>query len=278
MKRVPKVISMLNRQLRMFTAPMVVVASTLAAPAHADPSDDYINADRPGIADGSTTVGLGRFQIETAFQREFRDEDGERERTTFVPTLLRYGFSKSWEVRVEGNTFTWQRAPDATGATHTSGFAPSSIGLKYNLVEAAGSTRPSIGAIVRVFPPSGSGEFGSSHTTGDFRLAADWNFADKWSLNPNVGVGVYEDDSKRSYGAGLFAATLNYNPSKVVNLFVDTGLQYPEQKNGRASLILDFGGAYIIGHDIQLDLSVGTGAAGTKPAHPFFAAGFSKRF
>ena len=39
-------------------------AST-AALAAAD--DDYINPDRPGIADGSTTVGPGHFQIETSF-------------------------------------------------------------------------------------------------------------------------------------------------------------------------------------------------------------------
>lgn len=115
-------------------------------------------------------------------------------------------------------------------------------------------------------------------TTGDFRLAADWNFADKWSLNPNVGAGVYQDDAKRSYTAGLFAATFNFNPSKVVNFFVDTGVQAPEERNGKASMIVDAGGALIIGHNIQLDLSVGTGVAGSAPPHPFIAAGFSKRF
>ncbi|ETI65172.1 hypothetical protein C100_03715 [Sphingobium sp. C100] len=258
---------------------IIVAAFAAAAPAHADPSDDFINPDRPGIADGSTTVGLGHFQIETAIQLEYRSNGDERERTTFIPTLLRYGFSKSWEFRVEGNTFTWQRQQDPTqGHTCSNGFAPSSIGLKYNIAEAAGSTQPSIGALVRLFPPSGSGDLRNSRTTGDYRLAADWNFADKWSLNPNVGVAVYEDDTKRSYTAGLFATMLNYNPSKIVNLFIDTGLQYPEKKNGRASLIFDVGAAYIIGHDIQVDLSVGTGEAGTKPPHPFLAAGFSKRF
>jgi hypothetical protein len=72
-----------------------------------------------------------------------------------------------------------------------------------------GSKRPSVGAIVRVFPPSGSGNSRNNRTTGDFRLAADWNFAEKWSLNPNSGVGVYQDQSSRTYAAGLFAATLN---------------------------------------------------------------------
>lgn len=248
-----------------------------SAPALADPDEDYINPDRPGIADGSTTVGREHFQIETAFQREFRERGDDR--TTFIPTLLRYGFAEKWEVRVEGNGYTWAKQIDpAQGTTYSRGLSPTSIGLKYNFVDAIGSQQPSVGAIVRVFPPSGSGEFRNTRTTGDFRLAADWNFAEKWSLNPNIGVGVYQDDASRTYTAGLFAATLNFNPSKVVNFFVDTGIQTPEEKNGRTSVIVDAGGAFIIGHDIQLDLSVGTGVAGSTPPHPFVAAGFSKRF
>ena len=253
----------------------ISVASS--APALAGPDDDYINPDRPGIADGSTTVGRGHFQIETAFQREFRESGDDR--TTFIPTLLRYGFADKWEVRVEGNTYTWEKQVEPTqGTTHSHGVAPTSIGLKYNFLDAVGSKQPSVGAIVRVFPPSGSGDFRNTRTTGDLRLAADWNFADKWSLNPNVGVGVYQNDARRTYTAGLFAATLNFNPSKVVNVFVDTGVQTPEEKDGKTSMIVDAGGAFVIGHDVQLDLSVGMGVAGSKPPHPFVAAGFSKRF
>lgn len=267
-----------NAPLKFLMASMALgCLATLSTPALAGPDDDYINPDRPGIADGSTTVGHGHFQIETALQREFRQ--GGDDRTTFIPTLLRYGFADKWEVRVEGNGYTWETQVDPTqGTTRSHGLAPTSIGLKYNFVEAIGSKQPSVGAIVRVFPPSGSGAFRDTRTTGDFRLAADWNFADKWSLNPNVGVGMYQDKSSRTYTAGLFAATLNFNPSKVVNFFVDTGIQTPEEKNGRTSMIVDAGGALIIGHDIQLDLSVGTGVTGSTPPHPFVAAGFSKRF
>ena len=84
-------------------------------------------------------------------------------------------------------------------------------------------------------------------------------------LNPNVGVGVYDDDANHVYTAELVAATLNYNPSKVLNLFVDTGIQSPERKLGRTSIIYDAGIAYLINRDIQLDFSVGSGAAGKTP-------------
>jgi hypothetical protein len=259
--------------------PVSVRAQTEAAPAAATTADDAINPDRPGIADGSNVVGPGRFQIEVGLQGEFRHPDATSERTLFIPTLLRLGLSKAWELRVETTgAYIWDRVSDpATGVTRSEGSDPISLGVKYHFQDGAGPRQPSLGAILRVFAPSGSGPFKTSHTTADLRLAADWDIAPKWSLNPNVGVAVYEA-AGRTYEAGLFAATLNYNPSPILNLFVDTGVQGPETKNGGASVIFDAGVAYIIGHDIQLDASVGTGATGATPPHPFVSAGISKRF
>lgn len=255
--------------------------ASIGSRAHGQPAsgatDDYINPDRPGIADGSNVISPGHFQIETGVQRELREE-GEDHRL-FVPTLLRLGLSDRWEARVEGNIYTWETTSVSGGGSGDSdGFAPISIGMKYHLVDSKGLKQPSVGAILRIFPPSGSGAFRTRHATGDFRVTADWDLASKWSLNPNVGVAVYEDDANRMYAAGLFAATLNFNPSKVLNLFVDTGIQTPETKGGSASLIYDAGIAYVIGHDVQLDFSVGSGGAGRTPPHPFLSAGISKRF
>lgn len=256
-----------------------ILMAMSAMPAAAQADEDYINPDRPGIADGSTTVGLGHFQIETAIQAEFRHDGDEDDRTIFLPTLMRFGFSDKLELRVEGNGYSWMRQKDPSGISRSEGFAPTSIGVKYNVVEAPeGSNQVSVGGIARVFPPSGSGDFRNTRTTGDFRLVADWEFADKWSLNPNIGIGVFQDDTSRTYTAGLFAATLSFAPSKKLSIFADTGIQTPEEKGGKASVIVDGGAAYIIGHDIQLDLSLGTGISGSTPPHPFVAAGFSKRF
>ena len=118
-----------------------------ALPAWAD--DDLINPDRPGIADGSQTVGRGTFQLETGIDRE-KGVNG-------YPTLLRYGISKNFEARVESNS----------ALTHPL------FGFKFHFADA-----PSFGVIVR------AGE----HHEGDVRLAADINLGEKWSLNPNVGM------------------------------------------------------------------------------------------
>jgi hypothetical protein len=260
--------------------PFLVATVVLGAtPARADP-EDYANPDRPGIADESTVIGPHRFQVEAGLQQEMRKTDGASDHRLFTPLLLRFGLTEALEARVETlNGYTWAKTSDpANGTTRSEGWNPVSVGVKYQFETAKGFERPSMGIIARLFPASGSGAFRSHHMTGDVRLAADWQIAEKWSLNPNVGIAYYEDDAGRLFTSGLFAFTVNYNPSQRLNFFLDTGEQYPERKDGRGSAIVDTGVAYMLTHDIQLDLSVGTGVAGKTPPHPFIGAGISRRF
>jgi hypothetical protein len=265
---------------RMVFLPALVAMTMWSAVTRASADEDLINPDRPGIADGSTVIGPHRFQIETAVQKELRRQGDAHERRLFIPTLLRFGIDQTWEVRLEGNTYTHARAFDpATGVHSTTGYAPESLGVKYHFQDSQGSSRPSLGAILRLFPPSGSSDFRTHHPTGDLRLAADWDFAPPhWSLNPNVGLAIYEDDAGKTFAARLFALTLNYfDTKKTFNPFVDMGLQSPEVPGSSSSLIIDGGIAYILNPNLQLDFSVGTGAHGGTPPHPFWAAGISVR-
>src|SRR5258708_25388405 len=117
------------------------VAQTAVVPA----AEDYINPDRPGIADGSNVVGTGRFQVEMGLQEEFRRNDGARERTLFVPTLLRLGLSQDWELRVETNAYIWDRVRDpATGVSKSEGASTGSLGVKYHFMDSAGLQQPSL--------------------------------------------------------------------------------------------------------------------------------------
>ncbi|MHB8635196.1 MAG: transporter [Fimbriimonadaceae bacterium] len=232
--------------------------------------NDLINPDRPGIADGSFVVGR-HFQIETGFQEELHD--GGHTRLIFVPTLLRIGISSAWEFRIEGNTYTYS---DSFGA-HTSGYQPISAGAKFHFMDAKGTKRPSLAFIGRVFPAIGSAGFQTDKTSGDLRLVGDWNLNDQWELNPNIGLADYEDGAGNMFTAGLFAMTLNYNPTPILNFFVDTGMQGPEQSHGKTQIIVDAGVAYIVGKNVQFDFSVGNGVSGVTSPRPFVGAGISVR-
>lgn len=262
------------RLLKVFLA----VALLHATPSLFAEEGNSINPDRPGIADGSTVVGAGRFQIETGMQYEYRQSDSISDRRLFVPTLLRMGIGEKWEARIESNIYGRKKLSDqANGDTQSEGGQPISIGLKYQFRASDDTQRPSIGVILRLFPASGSGEFRTQNMTGDIRLASDWDFAPNWSLNPNIGLAIYEDDQSQLFSAQLFALTLSYNLAKTLNIFADIGVQSPEKKNGTTAIIYDAGVAYLINQDTQLDFSVGSGAAGTTVPRNFFSFGISKR-
>jgi hypothetical protein len=221
---------------------------------------DLINADRPGIADSSAVVGPGIFQIEAGLER---DHDGA-DRSIATPLLLRYGISKEFEMRVEGNGYV-----HANGAN---GFAPLSIGAKYHFHDA-----PSLGIIARLFPPSGTGAQRSHATTADVRLAADIDLGGKWSINPNIGVASLDDGAAR-FASGLAALTVQYSLSERANVFVDGAVQSPEERRGGAAVVIDAGTAWIAGRDTQFDISAGWRVRGSAAPNVFLAAGISRRF
>ena len=168
-----------------FALALLFAAATLSG-------QEPINADRPGIADGSQSVGRGVFQAELGVERDhFADADVHLLST---PLLLRYGLTAPLELRVEGNGYAHATGP---GGLSASGWTPLSLGLKVHFLD-----KPSLGVIARYFPASGSGDFKSEHPSADLRLAGDVDLNEKWSLNPNVGV-VTRDD-----GDGRFTALL----------------------------------------------------------------------
>jgi hypothetical protein len=223
----------------------VAIFVSLALPAAAQ---ELISADRPGIADSSSVVDPHTFQLELGLERDTSPD------LATTPLLLRYGLTKQLELRFE--TAGWAHA-----AGHD-GLAPASLGVKYHFLD-----KPSLAVIARVFPPSGSGIFRSHETSADLRLAADRDLSEQWSVEGNLGV--QRDEGENSATA---AATLQYNISPKFNVFVDAGAT-----SSPSSLLIDGGAAWIVGKDLQFDVSVGWGAHGDAPER-FIAAGFARRF
>src|SRR6478735_7837738 len=198
---------------------IAVVLVAAVAPAAAQ-SADTINADRPGIADSSGVVQKGMLQIEFGAQWERRDG----ERSEFFPALFRVGVTDRFEARVEGNTFS----SDDVNGVRSSGLGSTSIGFKYAFEEQH-DRRPGVGVIARSFPAWGTGSFKPDQATADVRLAADWEFAERWTLNPNAGVGWYEGEPDHSWTA-LVAATLSYAPRPALSWFIDANGNLPEEQ------------------------------------------------
>jgi len=212
--------------------------------AHAD---DLIDADRPGIADGSRSVKKGHFQIEFGYERD----DASADRTYLLPALLRYGVTDALELRLESGTYEHN--------SEGSGWDTMSLGFKDHFYE---RDNLSLGVIGRWFIPGGSGEFESRRGYGDVRLTADMQFGERWSMNPNAGV---------TLGTATGALTVQYNLTPKSNVFVDGSVQ-------KSLFIVDTGAGWIVGNNSQLDVSLGWGAHGADAPRVFWAAGVSHRF
>lgn len=249
------------------SAALLLIALPLVAAE--EKNADVIDCDRPGIANGSGTVGREVFQIEVGFER-----DHQAGATLWsTPVLFRYGLTKAFELRVQGNGYE---------RLHVDGFrfdgwSPVGIGFKYHIFDEDEKThRPSLGLIGNVTVPSGSSVFKSHRTGADLTLAADFNLTDHWQLEANGGASLKTDD--HSFFAGTAAMTIQYNIDKTRNVFIDGGLTAPEEKGGTSAVLVDTGAAWIVASDTQFDVSIGWGAHGSSVPDTFIAAGVSHRF
>jgi hypothetical protein len=194
-----------------------------------------------------------------------------------VPTLLRIGLTSRVEARLEGNTFSRDHLSATDGSATNTGLSPLFLGAKIVLYDPKQVGPLQVATIVRVAPPSGTDEFRTDRVTGDVRLVADWQLAPTLSLNPNVGYGSYLASDGTRLPVAIGALTLSWQPTPQWNPFVDVAYQSREDAGGTWAAIADAGLAYIIGCDLQLDVSAGQNLHGFTAPKPFVAAGISVR-
>lgn len=239
-------------------------------------AEDPINADRPGIADGSVVVGAHSAQVELGFHSEYKNSYSGSNRDQQVPTLLRLGLNDEFELRLEGSPLEYSRSNDAGEASSYSGYDPVSLGVKYEFVK-GDDENPTFGAILRIFPPSGSSHFQTKRVNSDLRFTSDFNLR-PLSLVVNLGGALYEDEQNDIFPTGLGAVTITKNITEKLAVFVDCGSQEPERRHGHVGAVLDGGVTYLLDNDTQVDISAGSGVAGDDTPDVFWEIGISHRF
>jgi Putative MetA-pathway of phenol degradation len=234
----------LRHLMRIVAAVLIALVSLPALAQQAEP----ISADRPGLADGSAMVGKGVVQLETGVTLE-----GDEESVT-LPTLLRFGLSERFELRIESDVAGW--------SSGSSDIAPVAAGFKLRLTR--GSIPLSI--IAGVQPPSGGGRLRTDDLESEARLVSDIDLGHDLSLTPNLGISLVEG----SGATAVFAMTLGKQVGRA-QPFVD----FETRKD---AVIADAGVAWIVRPDTQLDVSGGVAVTGHEYPDWFIAAGFSRRF
>jgi hypothetical protein len=256
---------------------IAVVAQPPARAAGDDDDDDGVMiTDRPDFSESSEVVGKGRFQIETGGQAEKSHADGPHTTTYNTPTLLRFGISKAWELRVESDGFSRLRSDDGT---RTNGFADTSLGAKWHMQDGDDDDyKPSIAWLADAEFDWGSPAFRGSGVRPSLRMVAEWELPNGYSVGVMPGIVWDRNADGKRFVSGLLALAGEKDWSDKFHTFLEfAAQQVASSANGGSVLTLDFGGSYLVTKTFQVDASVYRGLNNNSPDW-VFAAGISVKF
>lgn len=207
-------------------------------------AQSVINTDRPDQSDGSHVVEKKHFQVETGVQFSRLDDITKGFDNV---TLLRYGVSKRFEVRLL-NQYTAIR-----DSNFISGLQPLTISFKNILCWQHGII-PKI-TIVSYFrlPVTLSNAFIGEHFGYTLTLVARHQLNSKLKFYSNFGITQDQETTDISY---LSTAELNYNVTEKFSAFVEYYGNYAAHTN--ASNGMDIGFIYALKNNFAIDIALGS--------------------
>lgn len=241
--------------------------------------EDRISTDRPDFVESSLVVGKGRFQIETGFSFE-RNRDGDiRTRVSTMPTLLRYGVSNEWELRLETDGLTRLREDGGGAAQRQSGQSDLDLGAKWHMQDGYEATaRPSVAWLLHATAPSGTGGLKGQGVRPSVRMVAEWELPRDWGVGVMPGVTYDTREDGKRFVSAIAAITVAKSWTENFRTYWEiAGQQLTSERNGGNVVTYDMGAAYLIGNDMQLDISGAWRATKQAPAFSW-GVGLSVRF
>lgn len=266
-----------------WTAGLAVLLSALPAIAMAQDDTEPLATDRPDFTEASSTVGVGRVQLEAGYAFGYDDTAGTISRGhNFPEALWRIGMTDDIEFRIAWS-YLVERIDDGPA---DDGALDLYLGTKLFLVE-QDSWVPESAIILQMTVPTGADAFSVDEVLYGFNLLYSWELPSGWSLAGSSGVNT---GSEELLVTGQIPA-LNRDGHVVVHQSVALGIPLTERFGsfieyfglysvGRDSNFpenyIDGGFTYLVTNDFQLDWRIGLGL--NDQAEDFFTgAGFSLR-
>jgi hypothetical protein len=231
-------------------------------------AQEKIDTDRPDQTESAVLVPKKYFQGEFGINKEnFTNGDYNLVHPTF---LLKYGISKRFEFRLEGE-FVSEYQHLIPNTKTTTELQPIEIGTKIALFEEKG-LRPKTSLIAHVgLPLSLSGPKTGQGLFPSFRFTFQHSLSEKAGLGYNFGA---EWDGYGNRTGWLYTLAPGFDIGENWYLYVEAFGNYVWDTWQHGA---DLGIAYYISNDTKLDLSAGLGL-GNNPLKNYIALGFSFRF
>ena len=206
--------------------------------------------DRPGFATPPDIIPRNVFEVEEGIQYE-NSTDGtiHNQNFLFSSVLLRYGFIKNAEVRIQTD-FAYNII-DGINHSVLYGFNPITIGAKIKLLEQQ-RVLPNFSLLLNLtLPFIGKYEFRPENTAPSFYLLMSNDLSETVNLCYNYGM-VWDGNS--NVPTQFYAVCLSANLNDKLSSFIESyGFFIQKAKPG---FYIDAGLAYLITDNLQVDLTV----------------------
>jgi len=232
---------------------------------------DAIVPDRPGQTNPPNIVPVGIYQLETGFSRE-SSKTGDIVTTNFLynTSLLRIGLLENCELRLIFE-YAGTKIDSPAQSSTINGFNPISIGTKLDVCPEKGiipqtSLNVSVG-----LPYFGKQEFRPPYLAPSFFLLMQNTLSDRYSLGYNLGL---QWDGNRPNATAVYSISLSMTVLESLSIFTEFyGFSTEKSATDYHS---DFGCAYLINNNLQLDISGGVALNAIVP-DSFIACGLAWR-
>ncbi len=225
-----------------------------------------IITDRPDQTESSSTIPKNSLQLETGVLFGHAGFNPNREKHLLAPaTLLRFGLLKNLELRV-ANQFA--RASSEGVRLENFGFSDIEFGTKVQLLRNE-NVNTEIAFLSHFIIPIGDKRL----TNTDFGVVNKFSIAH--NLSPKIGLGYNVGYNYFGVGKGVatYSVALGFDITQKLGFYIEPYGEFVDLEMHVANL--DGGFTYLVGNQIQLDISYGIGL--NYHMH-YVATGFSWNF
>ena len=212
---------------------------------------ETIVSDRPGQTNSAYTVGKMVLQFQTGPQLDGSDHEDVNVSAFSFPAFIRFGITEKIELQTLCS-YQSNRIKQGGSETKINGLSSADFGIRINIFEEMGNA-PALGFEVLYKTKIRSSDYKPDHPSAKLNIMATKTLSDQFGLNANLGT---EFDGNGGAPNGFYTLNLVYSISDALGIFFEN---YGNFSNSHFDTFFDFGGAYIVNPNFQLDLSGGFG-------------------
>ena len=212
---------------------------------------ETIVSDRPGQSNSPNTVGKMVFQLQTGLQVGGGNADNYKRNDFELPAFIRFGITDKIELQTHWGLKN-SSAERFNSEFKSSGLNMANFGLRFNIFEET-EKAPALGFEFIYKTRMISKDYKPDHPSTKFNIMASKGLSDLISITTNLGA---DFDGNGAQPNGFYTLNLVLSVNDQLSVFFEN---YGNFNGDYFDTFFDFGGAYLLNDDLQLDLYGGFG-------------------